>query len=121
MTVTDTAAPTVPTVWDTHRWSILRWSSPLALLLLWQLLSATGLIRGDVLPAPQLIFDAGWQLIQNGKLIEALEVSGLRVVEGLLLGGSPGSPWASRSGCRRGSRPPSTRHFRCCARCRTWG
>src|SRR5206468_10816724 len=87
MTVTDTAAPAVTNVWDTHRWSILRWSSPLALLLLWQLLSATALIRGDVLPAPQVIFDAGWQLIQNGKLTEALEVSGLRVVEGLLLGG----------------------------------
>jgi sulfonate transport system permease protein len=56
------------------------------LVVLWQLFSATGLIPGDVLPAPQLIFDAGLQLIQNGKLVEALEVSGLRIVEGLLLG-----------------------------------
>ena len=102
MTVTDSAAPTVTNVWDTHRWTILRWSSPVLLVVLWQLLSATGLIPGDVLPAPQLIFDAGWQLIQNGKLVEALEVSGLRVVEGLLLGGLVGvalgvavglSPW----------------------------
>jgi sulfonate transport system permease protein len=102
MTVTDAAAPAITNVWGSHRWSILRWSSPVALLVLWQLLSATGLIPGDVLPAPQLIFDAGWQLIQNGKLIEALEVSGLRVVEGLLLGGVTGvalgiavglSPW----------------------------
>ena len=68
MTVTDAAAPTTTNVWGTHRWSILRWSSPVALLVLWQLLSAAGLIPGDVLPAPQLIFDAGWQLIQNGKL-----------------------------------------------------
>jgi sulfonate transport system permease protein len=87
-TVAD-AAPSsgVNRVWDTHRWSIIRLSSPVALVMLWQLLSATGLIPQDVLPAPQLILDAGSQLIQNGKLAEALEVSGLRVVEGLLLGG----------------------------------
>jgi hypothetical protein len=96
------ATSTVNNVWDNHRWSILRLLSPVVLVVLWQLLSATGLIPADVLPAPQLIFDAGWQLIQNGKLAEALEVSGLRVVEGLLLGGVIGvalgvavglSPW----------------------------
>jgi sulfonate transport system permease protein len=70
-----------------RRWAIIRISSPVVLLLLWQLFSATGLIPQEVLPAPQLIFDAGLQLIRNGKLAEALEVSGLRVVEGLLLGG----------------------------------
>jgi sulfonate transport system permease protein len=77
----------VTKVWETHRWSIIRLSSPVVLVVLWQLLSATGLIPQDVLPAPQLILDAGLQLIQNGKLVEALAVSGLRVVEGLLLGG----------------------------------
>jgi sulfonate transport system permease protein len=70
-----------------HRWTFIRISSPVVLLVLWQILSATGLISQDVLPAPQLIFDAGLQLIRNGKLVEALEVSGLRVFEGLLLGG----------------------------------
>jgi sulfonate transport system permease protein len=79
--------PTVTKVWGMHRWSIVRLSSPLVLVLLWQLLSATGLIAQDVLPAPQLIFDAGLDLIRNGKLVDALEVSALRVVEGLLLGG----------------------------------
>lgn len=70
-----------------HRWALIRFSSPLLLLALWQALSATGLIPQDVLPAPQLIFDAGLQLVRNGKLAEALEVSGVRVAEGLLLGG----------------------------------
>ena len=96
------SAPAVANVWDNHRWSIIRLLSPAVLVVVWQLLSATGLISADVLPAPQLIFDAGWQLIQNGKLAEALEVSGVRVVEGLLLGGVTGvtlgvavglSPW----------------------------
>jgi sulfonate transport system permease protein len=101
--VADPAAPsTVRNAWSARRWSIIRLLSPVALVVGWQLLSATGLLSADVLPAPQLIFDAGWQLIQNGKLLDALEVSGLRVVEGLLLGGLTGvalgvavglSPW----------------------------
>jgi sulfonate transport system permease protein len=102
-TVAAPAAPsTVLNVWAARRWGIIRLLSPVALVVGWQLLSASGLLSADVLPAPQLIFDAGWQLIQNGKLLEALEVSGLRVVEGLLLGGLTGvalglavglSPW----------------------------
>ncbi len=101
--VADAAAPSaVSHGRAVRRWSIIRLLSPVALLIGWQLFSATGLLSADVLPAPQLIFDAGWQLIQNGKLLEALEVSGLRVVEGLLLGGVAGvalgvavglSPW----------------------------
>src|SRR5271155_4413833 len=80
-------ASAVTKVWKTHRWSIIRLFSPVVLVVLWQILSATGLIPQDVLPAPQLIVDAGLELIRNGKLVEALEVSGRRVVEGLLLGG----------------------------------
>jgi sulfonate transport system permease protein len=102
-TIAGAAAPSkVTNVWDNHRWSIIRLLSPVVLVVLWQLLSATGLVPQDVLPAPQLIVDAGWQLIQSGKLAEALQVSGVRVIEGLLLGGVTGvtlgiavglSPW----------------------------
>jgi sulfonate transport system permease protein len=101
--LTDAAPASTPaSAWAQHRFTILRWASPLLLVVLWQLFSAAGLIPDRVLPAPQLIVDAGWQLIQNGKLLEALEVSGVRVVEGLLLGGLLGvalgvavglSPW----------------------------
>jgi len=80
-------ASTAVSVCAKHRWTIIRISSPVVLLMVWQIFSATGLIPQDVLPAPQLIFDAGLELIRNGKLVEALEVSGLRVVEGLLIGG----------------------------------
>jgi sulfonate transport system permease protein len=75
---------------EQRKWSIIRISSPVILLALWQILSATGVLPQDVLPAPQLIFDAGLQLIGNGKLVEALEVSGLRVLEGLALGAAIG-------------------------------
>jgi sulfonate transport system permease protein len=89
---TETIGPPAPTpalgkALVQRKWSIIRISSPVVLLALWQILSATGVIPQDVLPAPQLIFDAGLQLIRNGKLVEALEVSGLRVLEGLALGG----------------------------------
>jgi sulfonate transport system permease protein len=85
-TPTTLPAPAANKARAQHRWTIIRISSPAVLLALWQILSATGLIPQDVLPAPQLIFDAGLQLIRDGKLIEALEVSGLRVLEGLALG-----------------------------------
>jgi sulfonate transport system permease protein len=70
-----------------RKWGLIRLASPLVLLGVWQLGSALGLIPQDVLPAPSLILEAGIELIDNGQLADALGVSGLRVVEGLLLGG----------------------------------
>jgi sulfonate transport system permease protein len=91
---------------------LIRLLSPLVLLGVWQLGSALGLIPRDVLPAPSLIVEAGIELIENGQLADALRVSGIRVVEGLLLGGFLGVAWEPLSGCRGGSRRPSTRRCR---------
>ncbi len=85
-----------------HKWGLIRLSSPVALLALWQLGSATGLIPRDVLPAPSLILEAGIELIQNGRLAAALGVSGIRVVEGLLLGGVLGVALGTAVGLSRG-------------------
>jgi sulfonate transport system permease protein len=76
--------------WARRKWEILRLASPLLLLALWQLGSAIKLIPEDVLPAPSLIADAGLELVRNGQLADALQVSGVRVVEGLALGGAIG-------------------------------
>ena len=70
-----------------RKWALIRWASPLVLLVLWQLGSAVGLIPQDVLPAPSLIVEAGIEVVENGQLADALRVSGVRVIEGLLLGG----------------------------------
>ncbi|MDO3110718.1 ABC transporter permease [Mycobacteroides abscessus] len=70
-----------------RRWEIVRFLSPLAVLLIWQAGSAWGLIGPDILPAPSTIARAGFELIANGQLAEALRVSGVRAAEGLLLGG----------------------------------
>lgn len=69
---------------------LIRLASPFALLALWQIGSAAGLIPQDVLPAPSLIAEAGIELIRTGQLADALAVSGVRVVEGLVLGGVVG-------------------------------
>jgi sulfonate transport system permease protein len=66
---------------------MIRLLSPVVLLGVWQLGSALGLIPQDVLPAPSLIAEAGVESVENGQLADALWVSGIRVIEGLLLGG----------------------------------
>ncbi|WP_373280748.1 hypothetical protein [Mycobacterium celatum] len=46
-------------LWARRKWEILRVASPVALVVLWQLGSAIGVISQDVLPAPSLIAEAG--------------------------------------------------------------
>ncbi|OBI42807.1 ABC transporter permease [Mycobacterium colombiense] len=74
-------------LWARRKWEVVRVASPLALLALWQLGSALGVIPADVLPAPSLILEAGVELTRNGQLADALHISTVRVAEGLLLGG----------------------------------
>jgi sulfonate transport system permease protein len=74
-------------LWARRKWEFVRILSPVALLALWQLGSAIGVIPQDVLPAPSLIVDAGLELDRSGQLVDALHVSTVRVVEGLVLGG----------------------------------
>ncbi|MUL47252.1 ABC transporter permease [Mycobacterium sp. CBMA293] len=74
-----------------RRWEIVRWLSPLVVLIAWQAGSAWGLIDPEILPAPQTIAQAGIELVGNGQLAEALRVSGIRAAAGLLLGGVIGA------------------------------
>jgi sulfonate transport system permease protein len=80
-------APTGTKRWSDRKWGLARLASPVVLLGIWQLGSALGLIPQDVLPAPSLIVEAGVELLRSGELADALQVSGLRVIEGLVLGG----------------------------------
>ncbi len=48
------------------------------------------IIPERILPAPSLNADAGIDLARSGELVDALVVSGTRVVEGLVLGGVVG-------------------------------
>lgn len=72
-------------------WTAMRIASPIALLALWQVGSALGAIPQTVLPAPSLIAEAGLELVRDGQLADALQVSGGRVAEALVLGGLIGT------------------------------
>ncbi|MFG1932968.1 ABC transporter permease [Mycobacterium sp. NPDC048908] len=87
--------------WTHRKWGLVRLLSPLVLLVVWQFGSALGAIPQDVLPAPSLIAEAGIELIQNGQLADALRVSGLRVIVGLLLGGFLGVALGTAVGLSR--------------------
>src|SRR5690242_18883531 len=87
--------------WAQRKWALIRFLSPLVLLGVWQLGSALGVIPQDVLPAPSLIVEAGIELVKNGQLADALRVSGVRVIEGLLLGGIIGVALGTAVGLSR--------------------
>jgi sulfonate transport system permease protein len=99
--VTTVVSPAAKVRMRQRKWALIRLASPIFLLALWQLGSALGVIPQDVLPAPSLIAQAGIELIENGQLVEALRVSGIRVVEGLLLGGLLGVALGTAVGLSR--------------------
>ncbi|NBE57024.1 ABC transporter permease subunit [Streptomyces sp. YC537] len=82
------------------RW-LRRTSGPLLLLVLWQLLSATGVLKPDVLAAPGTIAGVAGDLIADGSLTSAMGVSLQRVALGLVLGTVVGTVLALVSGLFR--------------------
>ncbi|WP_409235379.1 ABC transporter permease [Streptomyces sp. PA5.6] len=90
---------------STRRARVPRWlrrtSGPLALLALWQILSATGVLAGDVLASPGTVARVAGDLIENGSLQNAMGVSLQRVALGLLFGTVVGTALALVSGLFR--------------------
>lgn len=82
------------------RW-LRRTIGPLLLLVLWQVLSATGVLHPDILASPGTIARAGRDLIADGTLPSAMGISLQRVAVGLLLGGVVGTGLALVSGLSR--------------------
>ena len=71
------------------RWrasALLRLISPIALVLLWQLLSSVGVISEDKLSSPVTIGRTAGQLIQSGELGDAMLISLRRVAIGFAIG-----------------------------------
>lgn len=67
-------------------YTTIRLLSPIVVLVVWQIASAAGLLPQDKLPAPSLIAQAGWEVLANGQLAEAITASALRVAIGLAIG-----------------------------------
>ncbi|MFJ8504399.1 ABC transporter permease [Streptomyces avermitilis] len=95
--------PIVPT--STRRTRVPRWlrrtSGPVLLLLLWQLLSSTGVLTSDVLASPGRIAQVARDLVADGSLPNAMGVSLQRVAVGLLFGAVIGTGLALVSGLFR--------------------
>ncbi|WP_328314205.1 ABC transporter permease [Streptomyces sp. NBC_00442] len=82
------------------RW-LRRTVGPLTLLVLWQVLSATGVLSPDTLASPGTVARAGTDLISDGTLPSAMGISLQRVAVGLLVGGVAGIVLALLSGLSR--------------------
>jgi sulfonate transport system permease protein len=65
-----------------------RWLSPIALIALWQVSSATGLLPPDKLSSPWTVLQAGIETARSGELGDAFAVSIGRVGLGFLIGAS---------------------------------
>lgn len=78
--------PTTTSRRGLRRPDLRRWISPVALILLWQLASSTGLLAEDVLASPARIGATAVDVTLTGELPEGLAVSLLRVVAGIALG-----------------------------------
>ncbi|MFT4119695.1 ABC transporter permease [Bradyrhizobium sp.] len=65
---------------------LLPWLLPLGLLLIWQFLSATGIVSTAIVPAPSDIWEAARQLAERGELQHDILVSLRRVAIGFSIG-----------------------------------
>ncbi|MFF2089273.1 ABC transporter permease subunit [Paenibacillus sp. NPDC058174] len=63
---------------------------PVVILLLWQLLTAFGLIDSNVMPMPIEVFKVLIETIRSGELLDNLGISALRAISGFLIGGGLG-------------------------------
>jgi len=69
---------------------LLPWLVPIALILIWQIASTTGLLESRILPAPTAVITAFWHLLLSGELWQHVKVSAGRALLGLLVGGGLG-------------------------------
>ena len=69
---------------------LLAIGSPVALLVLWQILSWLNVLDARFVPSPLTIFEGGVQLVRSGELWTHLSVSLWRLAAGFLVGTIPG-------------------------------
>ncbi|WP_031466880.1 ABC transporter permease [Sciscionella sediminilitoris] len=77
---------------------LLRLASPVAIVLIWQLASSTGLLPSRLLASPVAVVRAAGELIANGELTSALGISVLRAFLGFLIGAALGGLFGTLAG-----------------------
>jgi sulfonate transport system permease protein len=69
---------------------ITPWLLPILLLAVWQAACTFGMLSSAVLPSPLAVADAAWRLTLSGELPRNVEISFLRAIAGLVVGGGIG-------------------------------
>jgi sulfonate transport system permease protein len=83
--------------------ALTQWALPIGIIVLWQALSAAGVISGRVLPAPTDVVAAGWKLLKSGELVRNIWVSFWRAIVGFAIGGGIGFAFGLANGLSRRS------------------
>lgn len=73
-----------------HRDRIIGFLSPIALLMIWELVVRSGLMDRRFFPAPSSVMAALWSLTESGMIFTHAGASLGRLFQGVLLGGIPG-------------------------------
>jgi len=81
--------------------NIAAWLVPAAVILLWQAASSFGLLTASIMPSPLAVLAAGWRLTLSGELPRNVEISFLRAVAGLAVGGGIGFALGLANGLSR--------------------
>jgi sulfonate transport system permease protein len=69
---------------------LLPWLVPVLLIAAWQIASSVGWMSTRVLPAPLAVITAAWTLAESGELWVHVQVSAVRALTGLAIGGGLG-------------------------------
>ena len=77
------------------------WVVPLALLLLWEGLTATNIVPARKLPSPHSVALAFWEVAKSGELLKDVFVSTLRAATGFAIGGALGFAFGLSAGISR--------------------
>lgn len=89
--VPSTVSRPVPRRRNRRRLRLARWISPVVLLVLWQLLSGSGLVSSQKLPALSTVWRAAVEVAQDGQLGDGLAVSLRRMAIGFVIGALVGA------------------------------
>lgn len=87
-----------------RRWpgtTVVRWLTPLALLVIWQVVSGTGLVPPRKLPALNVVWQAALEVAANGQLGDGLVVSLRRMLVGFVIGALAGAALGVLAGLQR--------------------
>ena len=81
--------------------SLVGWIVPLALIIAWEALSASGIVPARKLPSPHSVLLAFWTVLKSGELQRDVAVSTLRAATGFAVGGSLGFAFGIAAGISR--------------------